>query len=371
MSAVFSVAAAMALLATTAPAGMAQAQAPRPAASSVTGTPGQPASATVSSAAASGGSAYRSAFEGYRRHGDQPLGSWREANELVGRIGGWQAYAREGQAEGQPDSSAGKPSSMPAGHGGMNMQPSAGALAPGSPAASSHNMGSMKDMPGKAMPGMDSKPADAPKGKEGAAGHNMASMKDMPGKAMHGMASNAGGAPKGKEGAAGHNMASMKGMPGKTMPGVDSKATDAPKGKDGAAGHDMGSMKDMPGKAMPGMSKQADSESMSKEGHGAMAMAKPQTAPNQPGSARTASVTGTGVVRGIDKANGKVRLTHDPIAALGWPRMTVLFRLKNSLLAGQLKEGDMVEFSLEKSTSGYIISSLQKGPASHDMKQKK
>jgi hypothetical protein len=40
---------------------------------------------------------YRSAFEGYRPFAEQPLTSWRQANDLVGRIGGWQAYAREAQ----------------------------------------------------------------------------------------------------------------------------------------------------------------------------------------------------------------------------------------------------------------------------------
>ncbi|MEP7207032.1 MAG: hypothetical protein ABI920_08835 [Casimicrobiaceae bacterium] len=39
--------------------------------------------------------AYTSAFDGYRGFADQPVESWRAANDLVGRIGGWQAYARE------------------------------------------------------------------------------------------------------------------------------------------------------------------------------------------------------------------------------------------------------------------------------------
>jgi len=119
------------------------------------------------------------------------------------------------------------------------------------------------------------------------------------------------------------------------------------------------------------MDSKAGDAPKSKEGHGAMAMAKPQTAPGQPGNAETAGVTGTGVVQGIDKANGKVKLTHDPIAALGWPKMTMFFRLKDSSLADQVKEGDTVEFSLEKSASGYVISGFQKGAASHDMKQMK
>ena len=46
---------------------------------------------------------YESAFAKFRRVGDdQPL-AWRDANEAVARIGGWRAYAREGQ---QPDAAA-------------------------------------------------------------------------------------------------------------------------------------------------------------------------------------------------------------------------------------------------------------------------
>jgi hypothetical protein len=44
------------------------------------------------------GPGYTSAFQGYRRFSDQPVTPWRESNDLVGRIGGWQAYARESQA---------------------------------------------------------------------------------------------------------------------------------------------------------------------------------------------------------------------------------------------------------------------------------
>ena len=131
------------------------------------------------------------------------------------------------------------------------------------------------------------------------------------------------------------------------------------------------SMKDMPGKTMPGMDSKTADAPTSKEGHGEMAMAKPQTAPVQSANAQTAGITGTGVVQGIDKANGKVKLTHDPIAALGWPKMTMFFRLKDSALADQVKEGDKVEFSLEKAASGYVISGFQKGAARHDMKQMK
>ena len=36
-----------------------------------------------------------SAFTGYQAYSEQAVVSWREANDTVGRIGGWRAYARE------------------------------------------------------------------------------------------------------------------------------------------------------------------------------------------------------------------------------------------------------------------------------------
>lgn len=47
---------------------------------------------------------YQSPLGPYQRLGDQQLQDWREANELVGRIGGWRTYAQEPWA--QPADSA-------------------------------------------------------------------------------------------------------------------------------------------------------------------------------------------------------------------------------------------------------------------------
>lgn len=70
--------------------------------------------------------AYRSALEGYQPFSEQRTASWRDANDTVGRIGGWRAYAKEAQ---QPEASANTsaptpgpmrgatPANPPAGHG--------------------------------------------------------------------------------------------------------------------------------------------------------------------------------------------------------------------------------------------------------------
>ena len=68
--------------------------------------PSPSAPAAPSSAA---GVTYRSPLENYRRFSDEPVASWRQANDLVGQIGGWKAYAREaasGSAPAAPASGA-------------------------------------------------------------------------------------------------------------------------------------------------------------------------------------------------------------------------------------------------------------------------
>ena len=63
--------------------------------------------------------AYRSALTDYRRIGDEAPVPWREANDTVGRIGGWRAYAREASAPEAPESAApaAADAPMPAAHG--------------------------------------------------------------------------------------------------------------------------------------------------------------------------------------------------------------------------------------------------------------
>ncbi len=47
---------------------------------------------------------YRSVLEQYRGFKDQPVTSWTEVNDTVGKIGGWRVYAKEAR---QPDPAAG------------------------------------------------------------------------------------------------------------------------------------------------------------------------------------------------------------------------------------------------------------------------
>ena len=48
---------------------------------------------------------HESAFTQYRRLTDVPVGSWRDANDTVTRIGGWRVYAREAAQSTSPAAS--------------------------------------------------------------------------------------------------------------------------------------------------------------------------------------------------------------------------------------------------------------------------
>ena len=60
---------------------------------------------------------YRSALSGYEAYKEQPVQSWREANDKVGEIGGWRAYAKE-MRQTAPEASQSQPAQGHGAHGG-------------------------------------------------------------------------------------------------------------------------------------------------------------------------------------------------------------------------------------------------------------
>lgn len=133
----------------------------------------------------------------------------------------------------------------------------------------------------------------------------------------------------------------------------------------------MSSMKEMSEKAMSETGDRSSAPPVKHDGDGGTAMTTPQTDAGHAPDARTSVISGTGIVRSIDKTNGKVQLSHDPIDALGWPAMTMFFRLKDSALADRINVGDKVDFFLEKSGSGYVISGFGRAqPGTHQKQMK-
>ena len=80
---------------------------------------------------------YQSPLAGYRAHAEQDIGSWRAANERVGQVGGWKAYAREAAQSTPADAAPAVTSGDHANHA----KPAAQASPPAAPVAAAHSHG--------------------------------------------------------------------------------------------------------------------------------------------------------------------------------------------------------------------------------------
>lgn len=73
----------------------------------------------------------------------------------------------------------------------------------------------------------------------------------------------------------------------------------------------------------------------------------------------TASDT-RGRIESINPTDGKVKLKHGPIPKFDMPGMTMLFRVQDPKLLTQIKVGDEVGVTLEKSGGSLVITGFQK-----------
>ena len=64
---------------------------------------------------------------------------------------------------------------------------------------------------------------------------------------------------------------------------------------------------------------------------------------------------GRGKVIAMDKQAGTVKLTHDPIKSLKWPKMTMDFKAHDAALLKDIKPGDQVDFEIMKMDGAYHI----------------
>ena len=78
-----------------------------------------------------------------------------------------------------------------------------------------------------------------------------------------------------------------------------------------------------------------------------------------------AHAKGTGTVNAVDAAQHKLNISHEPIAAIGFPAMTMDFAVAPSVNLGAVKPGSRINFTIEHDEGGiYVIQSV--APASGD-----
>ena len=92
--------------------------------------------------------------------------------------------------------------------------------------------------------------------------------------------------------------------------------------------------------------------------HGAMP-AMSTSAPNHGGMQMVAATDADmvdGTVKKVDKAAGKVTLTHGPLANLGMNmNMTMVFRVKDVAWLDQMKEGDKIRFMADTVNGAFTV----------------
>lgn len=74
-----------------------------------------------------------------------------------------------------------------------------------------------------------------------------------------------------------------------------------------------------------------------------------------PFSLHAADELSEGTVKKVDPAAGTVTLAHGPIANLGMPPMTMMFKAKDKAMLKKVKEGDKVRFRAEETGGAYTV----------------
>jgi Cu/Ag efflux protein CusF len=62
-----------------------------------------------------------------------------------------------------------------------------------------------------------------------------------------------------------------------------------------------------------------------------------------------------GTVKKIDQSTHRVMLAHGPIANIGMPPMTMMFKVMDPAMLKKLKDGDKVRFRVEEIEGDYTI----------------
>lgn len=66
-----------------------------------------------------------------------------------------------------------------------------------------------------------------------------------------------------------------------------------------------------------------------------------------------------GLVRKVDKAQGKLTLKHGPLANLEMPGMTMVFRVQDANWLDQVKPGDTIRFLADRVNGEFTVTRLE------------
>lgn len=88
--------------------------------------------------------------------------------------------------------------------------------------------------------------------------------------------------------------------------------------------------------------------------------AKKETTAEPAAPTATATVAGAGTVTAVDAVAGTVTINHEPIAAVGWPAMTMQFTAENAAILQGISVGDRVTFEIKSPSEPSIVTAVRK-----------
>jgi len=81
--------------------------------------------------------------------------------------------------------------------------------------------------------------------------------------------------------------------------------------------------------------------------------------PSPAGSANHAAMLTEGVVKKVDKAQGKLTLKHGPLENLDMPGMTMVFRVQDASWLDRVKPGDTIRFLADRVDGAFTVTTLE------------
>ena len=81
--------------------------------------------------------------------------------------------------------------------------------------------------------------------------------------------------------------------------------------------------------------------------------------PSRAGSVDHTAMLTEGVVKKVDKPQGKLTLKHGPLGNLGMPGMTMIFRVRDESWLDQVKPGDAIRFLADRVNGVFTVTTLE------------
>ena len=71
------------------------------------------------------------------------------------------------------------------------------------------------------------------------------------------------------------------------------------------------------------------------------------------------AATTAGVVKKVDKDQGRITIQHGPLENLGMPAMTMVFRVKEPVMLDNVTAGDNIQFVADKIDGAFTVTKIE------------